>query len=165
MLGVNHTVINITLVQTFASVTGIFVHPACYFAAAIGSIFPDRAEKICGMRWAEHRTVTHTLSYWLLIIPIVWLIISRFFDTPLLLPVMHSKYALIPSQMWLWFSFGIIMHLIEDMMTMSGIPITPQKKAAFRWFKAGAWQEKAMALAAGGLYVWLIHNNLSLPLP
>ena len=158
MLGVSHVIINIALVQTYASTTGAFVHPACYLATTIGSIFPDRIEKIFGARWIKHRTITHTLSYWLAIIPVGWIIVTHL-DKQLLLPFMHPKYAIMVSQLWLWFAFGVLMHLAEDALTMSGIPITPSKKIALKWFKAGAWQEKIMAAIATGIYGWLIYNS------
>lgn len=121
---------HITITTSTAYLITPDLNPAYLGIIGFGCIFPDWIETLgTKKRQIPHRTITHSILLWLLIIPFLSYLFLKTNN--------HSAFEL-----WKWFSFGIIGHLVEDSITKTGIPIfIGRKRIAFRWLTTGSHGE------------------------
>lgn len=103
---------------TAAITYAITLDPGFAAAASIGAVLPDRIEFI--LPWLKHRGNSHALALWVLLV------------TLLAVAYASSTQIGLENEAWnqiTYYSFavviGAIFHLIEDMCSVSGIPLLP----------------------------------------
>lgn len=111
-----------------------------------GGVFPDTSERIWGMYWIQHRTVTHWVPLW--IIALCGLV---YYGSPLPFAYGGVVYS------WLFsFVLGALTHLVFDWPNPTGIPfVHPWRRHSLRWWKSGeadllcvlAWGAAMMGLS------------------
>lgn len=105
------------------SVLGISVLGGWY-----GGVFPDAFEKIWGMYWIQHRTVTHWVPLWL-----AALIAVLTMTSPLPFGLGPEIFAAL-----LAFVLGGLTHLLFDWPNPTGIPfIHPWCRHSLNWWRSG----------------------------
>ena len=93
-----------------------------------GGVFPDNVEKVFGVYWIEHRTVTHWVPLW--IGALVWVVSAGY---PL--PFMFGGEVYAAA---LAFVLGGLTHLLFDWPNPTGIPVLhPWGRHSLNWWKSG----------------------------
>ncbi len=122
MIWRSHIVVSCTVVYRFLGVK----NPFYLSAVGLGSILPDRIEKIENIRILKHRGISHAIWFWSVLYFIWWICVQKK-DSVFLL---YIKFLL----------EGVFLHLAEDALTIKGIPIFPfvSKRLALKLFKTGS---------------------------
>ena len=130
--------------------------PILFAVTGFGAVFPDWMEYIGGKRLLKHRGISHNPYMWILILWIIMGIKCVCERVPSLYVWGYDIDIVWPY--FKWFMVGVFMHLAEDSLTMTGIPLTPffrEKRLAFRLFATGSWKE-AVLLVAVVVFCFLI---------
>jgi membrane-bound metal-dependent hydrolase YbcI (DUF457 family) len=109
---------------TAAITYAVTLDPGFAAAAAIGAVLPDRIEFI--LPWLKHRGNSHALALWVFLVTIIAVTYAT------------STQIGLENEAWNQFTYyafavviGAIFHLLEDMCSVSGIPLLPT------WFHPG----------------------------
>lgn len=101
---------------------------ACVLGGWYGGVFPDTFEKIFGMYWVKHRTVTHWVPLW-----VCGLVALLGTEYPLPFLFGAEAYAAL-----LAFVLGGLTHLLFDWPNPTGIPfLHPWRRHTLNWWKSG----------------------------
>jgi membrane-bound metal-dependent hydrolase YbcI (DUF457 family) len=103
---------------TAAITYAITLDPLFAAAASVGAVLPDRIEFM--LPWLKHRGNSHALALWILLVAIVAIAYAS------------STQIGFKNEAWnqmTYYGFavviGAIFHLLEDMCSVSGIPLLP----------------------------------------
>jgi len=108
-------------------------------ASAFGGVFPDWIERVGRLRVLRHRGLSHSLILWLCVCSGLIVFLST---------VPHAR----------WFASGVLLHLAEDVLTMTGVPLLlERKRIALRLIRTGGPSE-ALFLVLFVLGVFLIRG-------
>jgi membrane-bound metal-dependent hydrolase YbcI (DUF457 family) len=92
-------------------------------ASAFGSVFPDWIERAGRLRLLRHRGLSHSVVLWLCVCSG--------------LPAYFSSVPQIR-----WFALGVLLHLAEDSLTMTGVPLFwGKRRIALRLIRTGGPSE------------------------
>ena len=120
-------------------------------AVGVGSILPDWIETVGKIRILKHRGISHAAWFWTLVFLSWWVSVQK--------GIVPLSYAEV-QQIAFYARFliiGIFMHLAEDALTMTGIPIAPfrPERLALRLFATGSRGEAVFVLLVV-LVCWLV---------
>jgi len=97
-------------------------------ACAAGGVLPDWIETIGRIRILRHRGLSHSVLLW------------SFLCSALM--------AFFPALLWMrYFTLGVFLHLAEDSLTMTGVPVFLKRRIAFRLVRTGGLSELLFVLA------------------
>jgi inner membrane protein len=136
---------------SIATAIALPISPAYIPVIVLGSTAPDWLEYVLNALGinVEHRKETHYLTSWLILI-----FIALFIDF---------------NNMLFWFAIGGLSHVVEDSLTVSGIPFSPYsthrfhlfggalEESSFYKFRTGSMVEYVIAFAILGLVVFFVN--------
>ncbi|RLB07223.1 MAG: hypothetical protein DRG27_06670 [Deltaproteobacteria bacterium] len=131
MIWRSHIIVSCMVAYRFLGVKD----PFYLSAVGLGSILPDKIEKIEGIRIFKHRGISHALWFWAILSFAWWVCIQKKTS----LPLFYIKFLLM----------GVFLHLAEDALTIIGIPLFPfvSKRFALRLFKTGSKIENLFVIS------------------
>lgn len=122
---------------------GVAVLGISFLGGWYGGVFPDNVERIGGVYWIKHRTVTHWVPLW--IAGLMWLLTT---GSPLPYAFGAEIYAGL-----LAFVLGGLTHLLFDWPNPTGIPfIHPWRRHSLNWWRSGEADLLCVLLWAGALF-------------
>jgi membrane-bound metal-dependent hydrolase YbcI (DUF457 family) len=127
MRWINHSA---TALCVTMAVTG---NPVISAAAAITSTLPDKIETF--IPFGKHRGISHDPALWLSVIIVLWAL--PFVDLAI--------YGLL-KHLAIGAAMGIVMHLITDALSISGIPVFRKYRLAGRLYRTTALSEYIVSL-------------------
>ena len=142
--------------STIATAIVLPINPVMLPVIVAGSTAPDWLENLFrffGFE-IEHRKETHYLSHWIILIIISFLVDFR--------------------DIIFWFAIGGFTHILEDSLTISGVPLSPWnssrfhlfggalQETAFYKFRTGSLNEYIIAFFILGFSIFLVNPNLSI---
>lgn len=103
---------------TAALTYAVTLNPGFAAAASIGAVLPDRIEFI--LPWLKHRGNSHALALWIVLVALIALAYASSTQIGLEKELLHQitfyAFAVV---------IGAILHIFEDMCSVSGIPLLP----------------------------------------
>ncbi len=97
--------------------------PSGVVASVFGAVFPDWIERAGRLRLLKHRGLSHSVILWLCIFSGLLTYFSSI------------------SQIR-WFALGVLLHLAEDSLTITGVPfLWGKRKIALRLIRTGGLSE------------------------
>jgi len=149
------------LVCTACVGAAVNLEMAAFVGIMAGGVFPDALDSmVSGGSQFLWRAIHRTLSHWpyLYLAPIVPLV---FF---------WGQLPLLFAQAILWFLVGSLVHLAGDMLTPSGVPVSPvslKNTFSLHWFRTGSFKEylfmfPVTVLTVGLLGYRFLHGDLRL---
>ncbi|MGR5448640.1 metal-dependent hydrolase [Vibrio sp. PNB22_3_1] len=145
---------------------GLPVSMMCALACVVGSTAPDwmeiRRKKRAGTATLiKHRTLTHTLSFWVLLLIASHTVVVeglRYFGIDY-----HSARLADASAVVASFCLGGISHIACDLFNRRPVSIfTPLDRFALNIWKCTDF-EVTISMSTVALTVYLVHNEISLP--
>lgn len=120
-------------------------------AVGVGSVLPDWIETIGKIRIVEHRGISHAAWFWTMVGFLWWMCVQK--------GIIRLSFEQI-QQISFYMRFlieGIFLHLAEDALTMTGIPLAPLRpeRFALRLFATGSRKE-AVFVALVALLCWIV---------
>ena len=121
-------------------------------AVAVGSILPDWIETVGKVRILKHRGISHAAWFWTILGLVWWMCVQK--------GIVSLSYAGV-QQIAFYARFliiGIFLHLLEDALTITGIPVAPfrHERLALRLFATGSRGEAVFVALVVSLLCWLI---------
>jgi len=147
MLWLSHVAVSCTVAYRFFEAKDVF----SLVAVGVGSILPDWIETAGRTRILKHRGISHAAWFWTLVFLFWWECLQK--------GIVSLSYAGV-QQIAFYTRFlvvGIFLHLLEDALTITGIPVAPfrPERLALRLFATGSRGEAVFVLLVV-LWCWLV---------